>query len=34
MGSEAGHSPPYIAEVKNGGAIVPFNPMFSWHGAL
>jgi hypothetical protein len=30
--SEADHSPPSIAEVKNGGAIPPLLYMFSWRG--
>jgi hypothetical protein len=30
---EADHSPPYSAEVKNGGAIPPRSHMSSWRGA-
>jgi hypothetical protein len=32
-GSNADHSPPSTAEVKNGRAIAPLADMFSWHGA-
>jgi hypothetical protein len=32
-GSEADHSSPSSAEVKNGGAIPPLPHMSSWHGA-
>jgi hypothetical protein len=34
LGDEAGHSPPCIAKVKNGGAIPPLPHMPSWHGTL
>jgi hypothetical protein len=30
-GREANHSPPFNAEVKNGGAITPLPYMSSWH---
>jgi hypothetical protein len=30
-GREADHSPPFSAEVKNGGAIPPLPHMSSWH---
>jgi hypothetical protein len=33
LGREADHSPPFCAEVKNGGAIPPFPHMSSWHSA-
>jgi hypothetical protein len=33
LGHEADHSPPSIAEVKNGGPIPPLPNMSSWHGA-
>jgi hypothetical protein len=32
-GSEADHSPPYIAEVKNGGAVLPLLHSSSWRDA-
>jgi hypothetical protein len=32
-GREADHSPPFSAEVKNGGAIPPLPHVFSWRGA-
>jgi hypothetical protein len=32
-GREKDHSPPFSAEVKNGGAIHPLSHMFSWRGA-
>jgi hypothetical protein len=33
QGSEADHSPPSSAKVKNDGAIPPLSHMFSWRGA-
>jgi hypothetical protein len=33
LGHEADHSPPTSAKVKNGGAILPFPHMSSWHSA-
>jgi hypothetical protein len=32
-GHEAEHSPPSTTKVKNGGAILPFPDMSSWHVA-
>jgi hypothetical protein len=32
-GREAGKSPPFSAEVKNGGAISPLPHLSSWHSA-
>jgi hypothetical protein len=32
-GREADHAPPYSAEVKNGGTIIPLPHMSSWHSA-
>jgi hypothetical protein len=34
LGREADHSPPPIAEVKNGGAILLLPDTSSWHGDL
>jgi hypothetical protein len=31
-GHEADHSPPFSAEVKNGGAIPPLHDTSLWHG--
>jgi hypothetical protein len=33
QGHKTDHSPPYSAEVKNGGAILPLPHTSSWHGA-
>jgi hypothetical protein len=33
LGRKVDHSPPSCAEVSNGGAILPFPRMFSFHSA-
>jgi hypothetical protein len=33
LGLEADHSPPFSAEVENGGAIPPLSHTVSWRGA-
>jgi hypothetical protein len=33
LGCEANHSPPFGAQIKNGGATPPLPAMTSWHGA-